>query len=112
VYAGSVARHGTPSASGETVGIRAAIRASARKSRGMLVSVLPPGAALLLGVFGVVADGTAKWIALWVCVAVLAVLGFIAYRRKGASVPICLLGALSTASFGFVIIVVKAVVTH
>ena len=63
-------------------------------------------------VFGVLRDGTANWSALWVCVAVLALLGYRSYRQRGAALHVRLLGGLATASFGLIIILAKAIVTH
>ena len=71
-----------------------------------------PAAALLLGVAGVLPDKSANWLALWVCVGVLAWLGYRSYARRGAALHVRLLGARATASFGRIIIVAKAIVTH
>lgn len=112
VYAGAVAAHGSPTASGEPVSIRQAIRRAVRKSLGLLASTLPPAAALCLGIFGIISDYAATWLALWVSVSVLAVYGYRAYSRKGAAPWVCLAGAVTTASFGIIIIAAKALVTH
>lgn len=112
VYAGAVAAHGTAGADGVPLGLRAALKEAIRKSRGMLASTVFPALALLLGAVGVLRDTTAVWLALWVCVAALGWLGFLAYGRKGAQLHIRIIGALATASFGLVIIVAKAIVTH
>ena len=53
-------------------------------------------------------DTVALWTALWAGVLVLAVLGWIAFARRGASWPIRLAGALGTAAFGFAMILLKA----
>lgn len=112
VYAGTVAAHGSDTAEGGPMGIGEATRGAVVKSRGMLVSTLLPAIPLLLGSLGLIRDTTATWAGLWVCVAALAGLGYVAYRRKGAKLHVRLLGALSTASFGVVIILAKAVITH
>ncbi len=112
VYAGAVAEHGAPSESGVPKTVREATGEAARKSRGLLVSMLPPAAALLMGMIGILSDAAATWLSLWVSVMALAVLGYIAYSRKGAKWWMRIVGALSTASFGVVIIIAKAVVTH
>jgi hypothetical protein len=57
-----------------------------------------------------VPDSAALWTALWVCVGVLAVLGFIAFRRRGASIVMQVLGSLATAAFGVAMILLKAFV--
>lgn len=112
VYAGTVAAHGSETADGGSMGIAAATRRAVVKSRGMLAATLLPAIPLLLGSLGLIRDATATWAALWVCVAALAGLGYVAYRRKGAPLHLRLLGAVSTASFGAVIILAKAVITH
>ena len=112
VYAGAVAMHGSPSAAGTPVSIREAARSAVRKSRGLLAATLAPAAALMFGAVGLIGDVAPTWTAMWVCVSVLAVLGYVAYRRKGAPMWVRLIGAVSTASFGIVIIIAKAVVTH
>jgi hypothetical protein len=106
VYAGTVAHHGFED--GRIVGIRESFRAALRRSWGLLVSALIPSSILLLGVAHVVPDDAAAWLALWVCVAVLAVLGYIAFARRGARWHIRLLGSMATAGFGFLMILLKS----
>lgn len=110
VYAGTVAAH----SSGGSVGLslKEAIRHSRRKSRGLLTATIPPAVPLLLSAFGLFSARSADWIALWIVVAVLAVLGYLAYLRKGAALHMRLLGAVSTAAFGIVIILAKALLHH
>ncbi len=112
VYSGVVGQHGRMSSDGTPTKLRLAIRESVREARGMLLSAVLPAAALMLGVVGVLQDRTANWLALWVCVGVLAWLGYRSYRNLGAALHVRLLGALATASFGLIIIVAKAIVTH
>lgn len=112
VYSGVVAAHGQTGEDGKPMTHRAAIRESVRDARGMLFAAVFPAGALLLGVLGVIGDKAAAWLALWTCVAALATLGYLSYRRVGAALHVRLLGALTTASFGIVIIVAKAFVTH
>lgn len=108
VYAGALARHGVRD--GQQVGVRESVRASLRASAGLLVSALVPCAVLLLGTLRVVPDRLAEWAALWVCVAILGVLGFVGFRRRGASPLMCVVGALSTAAFGALMALLKAFV--
>ncbi|RZT68398.1 hypothetical protein [Leucobacter luti] len=112
VYAGAVATHGTATPAGGPATVRESISEAMHKSHGLIVSTLPPAAALLLGALGVIGDVAATWAALWVCVSVLALLGYRAYARKGAVLWVRLAGAVATASFGMVIIAAKAIVTH
>lgn len=106
VYAGTVAHHGFED--GRIVGIRASLGGALRRSWGLLVSALIPSSILLLGVAKIVPDTAAVWLALWVCVAVLAVLGYIAFARRRARWHIRLLGALATAGFGLLMILLKS----
>ncbi len=106
VYAGTVARHGLDHVHG--LGLRAAFRASLRQSLGLLASALIPSAILLLGATKAIPDPLALWTALWAGVVILAVLGFIAFRRRGAAWPMQIVGALATAAFGVAMILLKA----
>lgn len=112
LYAGVVAAHGSVRPDGTIQGLRASIRHAVQRSRGLLASALLPAIALLLGTLGVLEDTTAIWISLWIVVGVLALLGYLAYQRKGAKLHMCLIGAVTTASFGIVIIIAKAIITH
>lgn len=108
VYAGTVARHGL--AVERVMALRPAFAESFRRSLGLLFSALIPSAILLLGALKVVPDLLTIWLALWAGVVVLAVLGFVAYRRRGAPLHLQLLGALGTAAFGIVMILLKAII--
>ncbi|WP_234659653.1 hypothetical protein [Agromyces marinus] len=108
VYAGTVAHHGFDD--GRAVGLGEAFGIALRRSLGMLVAALIPSAILLLGATRVVPDLWAVWAALWVGVLVLAVLGFVAFRRRGASPLVQVAGALGTAAFGLAMILLKALV--
>lgn len=106
VYAGTVARHGLEE--GHVIGLRQAFRASFRRSLGLLASAMIPSFILLLGATRAIPDAYAVWAALWAGVVVLAVLGWIAFTRRGASWPVRLAGSLATAAFGIAMIVLKA----
>ncbi|WP_395245891.1 hypothetical protein ACGGZK_08855 [Agromyces sp. MMS24-K17] len=108
VYAGTVAHHGLEH--DRVTGLGEAFRMALRRSFGLLASALIPSLILLLGTTRVVDDLTAIWISLWVCVLVLAVLGFIAFSRRGASWPMRILGSLTTAAFGLAMILAKALI--
>ncbi|WP_434992405.1 hypothetical protein [Arthrobacter sp. Ld5] len=108
VYAGTLAhlhagrRHLTD--------VRTALRAAVRRSSGLLIGAAAPAAILLLGASRAIDDGNAMWFALWAGVAVLAVLGYVAFLRRGATLPVRLLGAFTTALFGVAMIVLKAII--
>lgn len=106
LYAGTVAGHGIGHEGVMSLG--EAFRRALRRSLGMLLASVLPMVILLLGVLNAIPDTLTNWLALWTCVAVLAVLGFIAYARRGAPWWMRVLGALSTAAFGVLLIVAKA----
>lgn len=108
VYSGAVAAH----SGSEALPLGRATRLAMRRSRGLLTAAIPPAVPLLLGTLGVIDSITADWIALWIIVGVLALLGFIPYRRKGAPLHVCLFGAACTAALGIVIILAKALLHH
>lgn len=108
VYAGTVAHHGLEH--GRLLGIRESFREAVTDAWGLLASALIPSAILLLGATEVVPDYVAIWAALWSGVLVLAVLGYIAFLRRGASLWIRLVGALTTAAFGLIMMLMKALI--
>lgn len=110
VYAGTVATHGETGHA--EASLRTAVKQSMRRSRGLLTATIPPAIPLICSAFGLFDTITADWIALWIIVAVLAVLGYLAYLRKGQPLHMRLLGAVSTAAFGIIIILAKALLHH
>lgn len=106
VYAGAVSAHGP------STGVRQSIGEAAHRSRGLLIAPVLPTVPLLVGAMGLVGDRLAGWISMWVIVATLAVLGYVAYRRRGARMLVRVLGSLATATFGMVIILAKALIHH
>lgn len=87
-----------------------AFRAAVRRSSGLLIGAAVPAAILLLGATRAIDDENALWVALWAEVAALAVLGYFAFLKRGAAVPIRILGALTTALFGLAMIGLKAII--
>jgi hypothetical protein len=108
VYAGTVAHHGLDHE--RVVGLGEAFRFAFRRSLGLLLASIIPCSILLLGATRAVPDAVALWAALWAGVVVLAVLGFIAFRRRGASLLMQCVGSLATAGFGFAMNLLKAFV--
>jgi hypothetical protein len=108
LYAGTVAHHGLDH--DRVVGLREAFRSAFRRSLGLLASALIPAFILLLGATKAIPDALAIWVALWSGVVVLAVLGFIAFRRRGATLLMQFVGAIATAGFGIAMIVAKALI--
>lgn len=108
IYAGTVAHlHVGPR---QHADVRSAFGAAVRRSSGLLVGAAVPAVILLLGASQAIDDENAMWFALWAEVAVLAVLGYIAFLKRGATIPVRVLGALTTALFGVAMIVLKAVI--
>ena len=91
---------------------RVSARRSGRHSEslGLLASSAIPLFIVLLGATRAIPDLYAIWAALWAGVAVLAVLGWIAFARRGSPWPIRLAGAAGTAAFGVAMIVLKSLV--
>ncbi|GAA3876926.1 hypothetical protein GCM10022381_19340 [Leifsonia kafniensis] len=102
IYSGVVARE-------ETIGPRwkaishAAYR-SAQHSVGMVVAMLLPAFFLLLAVMGLLDEYVAYYIALWVGVGILAVLGFVNSARRGQRWGLRLLSAAATSLLGLAVI--------
>ena len=108
VYAGTVSHHGFEN--GRNVTLRESFVHALRRSLGLLVSSFVPIVLLLLGALHVLDEERAIWLALWSGVVVLAVLGYVAFARRGVSMGRRLLGSLATAAFGIVLIVLKAAI--
>ncbi|QAY73228.1 hypothetical protein ET445_07580 [Agromyces protaetiae] len=106
VYAGTVAGYGLDD--DRLVGLGESFRHAVRRSWGLLASSLIPSLILLAGALRAIDDKYAIWAALWVGVAELAVLGWIAFTRRGAPWWGRVLGSLVTASFGVFMILAKA----
>lgn len=108
VYAGTVAGHGV--IEGDETTLPTAFKHSLRRSVGFLISAVPPCIVLLLGALRIVPDQLALWVALWLGVVILAVLGYSAFAVRKSRWQICVLGGLGTAAFGIAMILLKAVI--
>jgi len=109
VYAGTVAGHAVTVDGGDR-SLRTAFRHSLRRSLGLLTAALLPSGILLLGALKAVDDTAAIWLALWLNVVLLAVIGYNAFTMRGSSFPMRIVGSLATAGFGVAMIVLKAVI--
>ncbi|MCS5718400.1 hypothetical protein N1027_09645 [Herbiconiux sp. CPCC 205763] len=94
----------------EPVRIGASLRIALHKSRGFLLAGIPPVAFLVVGLFGQNRGAIAYWVALWVGVVILGVVGWIAFGRRGTRWYWRLAGACSTAAFGILAMLLKIVV--
>ncbi|MGW8590480.1 hypothetical protein ACWGLC_02095 [Dietzia sp. NPDC055877] len=112
VYAGTVVRLGTKAdiRGVEVVGMRMAFEQSIQHSLGMLTSATLPTLILLAGTTRLIPDGMANDAALWSGVVLLAFLGYVAFLRRGSAPLVRTAGALGTAAFGVVFVVLKAVI--
>ena len=102
VYSGTVAGEGS-----EAPRIRAVADsawASMRHSVGILLAMVLPSVFLLLAVVGVLDEYVAYYLALWVGVVILAVLGYLTSARRGSAWPWRIVSALITASLGVLVI--------
>ncbi|MGO7983448.1 hypothetical protein ACC691_36995, partial [Rhizobium johnstonii] len=88
--------------------LKRALKASVVRSSGLLLGAAIPSAILLLGASRAIDDENAMWFALWTEVIALGVLGYVAFLRRGTPWILRLVGALTTAAFGIVLIVLKA----
>lgn len=94
----------------ETVDLGASIRLALVKARGFLFAAVIPTVFLLIGLFGVNEGVIAYWAALWVGVATLAVIGWIAFEGKGIRWYWRVAGAVATACLGLMTVLLKVLV--
>ncbi|MGO4536826.1 hypothetical protein [Leifsonia sp. 2MCAF36] len=92
--------------------VRDSIRHALSESGGMLEAAIVPSIPLLLAAIGALPPDFGVALALWLAVLMLAILGFSAFRRRGRSVLVCLVGAVVTGSFGIVVILLKSALQH
>lgn len=79
-------------------------------SSGVLLAAVLPLLFLLLGALGVLDEYFSYWCSLGVSVAVLAVVGWLVFQRRGNPWPIRLAGAVATAALGILVVGLKALV--
>ena len=108
VYAGTVANHGVKD--GKEIGLRAAFRLAIAHSSGMLWAAILPSVALVLGGFHLLSYDVSVDVALWIAVVVLGVLGFLAFTQRRSRIVVRILGAIGTALFGLIMIVLNTAV--
>lgn len=109
VFAVTVATHGKK-ADGKEIGLREAFRKAIAHSYGLLYSALIPLAFLLLGATGLFDESTAYGALLWSGTVILALLGWMAFADRGSNWFVRILGALGTAFFGVLVILLKALI--
>ncbi|MBX0300889.1 hypothetical protein K2F54_12975 [Cryobacterium sp. 1639] len=94
----------------DVLSVRSSVRAAVADSRGLLLAGIPPLIFLLLGLVGVGDGEVAYWTALWVQVALLAVVGWIAFGGPRIAWYWRVGGALATAGLGMLAILLKILV--
>ncbi|GAA1940226.1 hypothetical protein GCM10009775_35170 [Microbacterium aoyamense] len=88
-------------------GLRASIAHAVAHAAGMLYAAVPGTIVLIVcGINGVSVDDAYE-ATMWVTWVVLAILGYVAYWRRGAHIAIRLLGALGTAALGLSIVLLE-----
>lgn len=108
VYAGTITGHGI--VDGETVTLGQSFRNAVRHSSGMLWAVVPASLVLLLGVFHVLAYEYSVNLSLLVSMVILGIIGYLAFAERGSKMHVRILGAIGTAFFGFLMIVLNQLV--
>ncbi len=88
-------------------GLRGSLRTALRHSAGMLYAAVPSVLILVAGTFTRMSGQDAYSLSMWAAVIVLGVLGYGAYSRRGASVPIRILGGAGTAMLGVLLILLE-----
>ena len=104
MFAATIASHGAEVKLGD------ATRRAVAHSMGMLYAAVLPSLVLLLGVFHVLSADDAVSLALLVSTLVLGVLGYSAFAQRRSPVPVRILGALGTALFGLLMIILNIAV--
>lgn len=88
-------------------GLRRAVRDAVGHASGMLYAAIPGAIVLVVCAVQQVPVDDAYEATMWVTTAVLAVLGYLAYSRRGAHPVIRVLGAVGTAALGGFIVLLE-----
>ncbi|KRA24432.1 hypothetical protein ASD65_08355 [Microbacterium sp. Root61] len=91
----------------DRVQLRVSLRHALYESRGFLFAGILPAVFLLLGLFGAHEGEVAYWTALWAQVALLGVIGWIAFGGRGIPWYWRVCGTLATAALGMLAIALK-----
>ncbi len=104
LFAGTVAGHGAD------IRLGTAFRAAFAGSLGMLYAVVFPSVPLLFGAAGLISADDAVSASLVVSIIVLGVLGYNSFAKRKSHMVIRIVGALATAAFGLLAILLNIVV--
>lgn len=94
---------------GEAVKLRSSLRIGFHMARGYLIAAILPLFLLVLGLLGWQEGAVAYWVALWGGVAILGVVGWIAFGGREVAWYWRLCGAAGTAALGMLAIVLKVI---
>ncbi|MFF1877233.1 hypothetical protein [Leifsonia sp. NPDC058230] len=94
----------------DMVSLRLSFRAALHKARGLLFAATPPLIFLLAGLFGARQGAVAYWVALWIEVLILGVIGWIAFGGRRIRWYWRLCGAVATATLGLLAVLLKILV--
>ncbi len=95
----------------EAVSLRRSFGIALSRSFGLLLAAVPPVVFIFFGLFGAFHGQVAYWIALWIEVVLLAVLGWIAFSARRSPWYVRLCGALATAGFGVLAVLLKILIS-
>jgi len=108
VFSRTIASHGVTD--GTETSLRTATRLGFVESSGMLYAAILPTLPILLGVAKVMSTDDAVSLSLLVAMIVLGVLGYQSFAQRQARVITRILGALGTAFFGLLMIILNILV--
>jgi hypothetical protein len=110
VFVVTVAVQGTRNED-DDVSLSKSLTFAIRRSNGLLLAAIPPLVFLLIGIIGPFRGHYAYWTALWIEVGILAALGWIAFSGRNLAWYWRVCGALSTAAFGIIAILLKILIS-
>ena len=110
VYVVTIAVQATRSEK-DDVRLRKSLRFAIRRSNGLLLAAVPPVVFLLVGLIGPFRGQYAYWLALWIEVGVLGTLGWIAFSGRNLAWYWRVCGAVATAGFGLIAILLKILIS-
>jgi hypothetical protein len=108
VYAGTIANHGVRD--GEEIRMGRAFRDAVGHASGMLYAAVLPSIPLIIGAFGGLSDDNAVDLSLTVVLVLLGLLGYQSFAQRRARIVVRIFGALGTAAFGLVMIILNTIV--
>ncbi|SEA37401.1 hypothetical protein SAMN04515680_0165 [Leifsonia sp. 21MFCrub1.1] len=110
VYSDALGFHGDADRLSDRM--RDSLRHALFESSGMLEAAVIPSIPLLLASLRILPADLGVSLALWLCVLLLALLGFLVFHVRGRGVWACLVGAVVTGLFGVVVILLKSFLSH